>query len=152
MSNKRGRKSKLTPERCKRIYACIEKGMTDKATCAMCGIGVTAFYRWQEEKQDFKAAIIKRREGAEYELYSELLSIAMQEIPLPELTLKQRQEIVPLINTKSRTLEWILTHRYSETYAERQIMDNSENLNSPFDRLLDAIAKRDETDKETEPK
>ena len=51
-----------------------------------------------------------------------------------------------------KSAQWFLSHKHPSEYAERRIQDNTKDLTTPFDKLLDAIAKRDETDKETEPK
>ena len=42
---------------------------------------------------------------------------------------------------------WFLSHRHPSEYAERRIQDNSHDLTSPFDKLFDALAKLDETEK-----
>ena len=136
---KRGAKSKLTAERRARIYKCIEDGLTDKATCAICGVSLSAFYRWQEENKEFKETVSIKRQSAEQSLYDELKSIATQDIPLSELTMKDRQSIVPLINTKARTLEWILTHRYSDSYAERTIQEERTEEMDPYTLMNMAI-------------
>lgn len=136
---KRGAKCKLTPQRRAKIYKCLEDGLTDKATCAICGINQDTFYCWIKEKSEFSEAVHKKRQSAEQELYNELKEIATQKIPLSELTMKDRQAIVPLINTKARTLEWMLTHRYSDSYAERVIQEERTEQKDPYTIMIEAI-------------
>lgn len=136
---KRGAKCKLTPAMKEKIYTCIADGLTDKATCAIAGISQETFYRWIKDKPEFSESVSIKRQSAEKELYDELKEIAAQKIPLSELTLKDRQAIVPLINTKARTLEWILTHRYSDSYAERVIQEERAEQTDPYTVMIEAI-------------
>lgn len=55
----RGRKTKYTPETVDRILQAIRWGLTDRLACAYAGIETTTFYRWQQEKKEFKDAITR---------------------------------------------------------------------------------------------
>ena len=56
-----GRKPKYTPERVAIICKGLAEGKTEADCCRIAGIGTTAYYRWQEEKEEFKEAIEKAK-------------------------------------------------------------------------------------------
>ena len=54
-----GRKTKYTPETVERILQAIGMGLTDRLACAYSGIETTTFYRWLQEKREFKDAVTR---------------------------------------------------------------------------------------------
>lgn len=60
---KRGRQPMYTPERVKRICDAIERGETNETAAKIGGIAVGTFFRWMDEKSEFKNAV-KRAKAA----------------------------------------------------------------------------------------
>lgn len=60
---KRGRQPMYTPERVKRICDAIERGETNETAAKIGGIAVGTFFRWMDEKSEFKDAV-KRAKAA----------------------------------------------------------------------------------------
>lgn len=54
-----GRKTKFTPETVERILQAIRWGLTDRLACAYAGIETSTFYRWQQEKKEFRDSITR---------------------------------------------------------------------------------------------
>lgn len=62
---KRGREAKYTDERVARICDALKQGMTDEQAAGMGGITYNTFWRWCNEKSDFRDAVKKAK--AQYE-------------------------------------------------------------------------------------
>jgi hypothetical protein len=54
-----GRRTKYTPETVDRILQGVRLGMTDRLTCAYAVIETTTFYRWMQDKKEFRDAVTR---------------------------------------------------------------------------------------------
>lgn len=68
MAEKPGRKPAYTPERVEAILDALRQGETDDLAAKMGGIGKTTFYRWIDEKEEFREAVKSAK--ADYEQWT----------------------------------------------------------------------------------
>lgn len=62
---KRGRQPMFTPDRVAKICKAIENGETIETAAKIGGVVVSTFYRWMDEKQEFREAIKRAKEAFE---------------------------------------------------------------------------------------
>ncbi len=128
----------LTDKLRAQILDLIEQGYSVRYIYDKVGIGGTVYYRWQDEDQEFQ------------ELCQRARRIALMDMKTTaEDCIKRKMEKEE--SDSWRAGAWFLSHKHPAEYAERRIQDNSDKTACPFDRLMDAIHKRD-SKPETEKK
>lgn len=143
--------SKKTPERVQRILECFGKGYTAKLTCKMCGINETTLYEWMNSDAEFSESVQRAKGEAESRIYDRLTQIAELPAITDDMTPRQLCEVKPLLDTISKTAQWLLAHRHADSYAERTIQ--AQETESPFEAWLRMQGDEDgsETEEQAEP-
>ena len=118
--------NKRTPEcRAKLVKAIGEYGLTDKAAYEYAGISHDTFYAWIREDADLSEAIHSARAGFKAIRAAGIIKAAQ------------------LGDWKADA--WMLSHRFPEEYAERQMVDTNVSL-CPLDKLFDPVAAEETPD------
>lgn len=114
---KRGQKGKRTPEvRDLLVEAIGEYGLTDKSACEHAGIHPDTFYTWLRSDPDFAECISRAR-------------ARFKRIHV--------RNIIQAGPADWRASAWMLSHRFPDEYADRQMMDTrAVDTASPLDRLF----------------
>lgn len=134
-----GKKIILTERLREQWLDLTRQGMPVRLICDTVGVSTMVYYRWLDEHDTFLEECQRARQ--------EMLSSLKTDAEACILSKIEKRE-----TDSWRAGAWFLSHKHPAEYAERRIQDSNQNLSAPFDRLLDAIAKRDETDNETEKK
>ena len=127
----------LTDELRAEILDLKERGFSVQSICDKVAISIGTYYRLQEDDSDFLEACQRARRVALKRLKSSAEQCVAAKI--------EKQE-----PDSWRAGAWFLSHRHPSEYAERRIQDNSHDLSSPFDRLLEVMVKKDIDKPETE--
>lgn len=111
-----GRKTKRTDENRKLLEEAIgELGFSDKSACEYAGLCPDTFYEWLRSDSAFSETIARAR--AKFKAW-------------------HTRNIAEHARTDARHSEWLLSHRFPEEYAERQMIDANVQTASPLDKLF----------------
>jgi len=129
-----GRKIILTDKLRAEILDLMDKGFAVRYIFNKIGVSSGTYYRWQDEDSEFMEQCQCARRNSLKEMKSSAEKCIAFKIDKAE-------------SDSWKAAAWFLSHKHPEEYADRRIQDNSHDLASPFDKLFDALAKLDETEK-----
>lgn len=152
-NNGGGRRTKLTPERVKRLCQAIATGATFEIACKYAGIGQTTFYAWLRKAREARDAGVE----SEYDAVLQGVEDAESKAALRWLTVINKAASE---QEDWRPAAWCLERRYPEEYGKKAIqfsgrvdsnltVENrateilAERLRELSDAELDAIADDD---------
>jgi len=124
-------KVELTQKIMDEIMVLVIDGRSVTSICTMMGFSKQVYYRWNTENKDFNDAVHEARVNGKVSRKTEAEECVQDCIRKGDgkLALDYLQCTIP------------------SEYAKRRIQDNTHNLSSPFDRLLDVMKAKDETEK-----
>ena len=121
-----GRHTKRTPETQAALEEAIGRyGLSDKLACDFARISHDTFYSWLREDTAFSEAIAHAR--ARFVAY-------------------HCRIIIDSAERDARHSEWMLAHRFPVDYAERQVVDTTQEQDSPLERFFAAGSAAKERD------
>lgn len=113
---KHNRNYKRTPEVRKLLEEAIgDLGFSDRSACDYAGLHHDTFYEWLREDSDMSDAIMRAR------------------AKFKQLHTRNVASAGP---ADWRASAWLLSHRFPEEYAERQMIDANVQTASPLDKLF----------------
>ena len=133
-----GKKIILTDKLRKEILDLMDEGYSVRSIFTKTGINNTIYYRWINEDETFCEQCQGARRNSLKRLKMDAEDCIASKVEKNE-------------SDSWKAGAWFLSHRHPSEYAERRIQDNSHDLASPFDKLFEALAKKDDIT-ETEKK